>query len=208
MKKDNQDLFNIQKYIKYAIGFTRNQEDSEDCIQQAFLTYLKYKDSLDTSNPEKTIMWLIKQECIRLDKKKTLQSSGKILKFEDMYTYLPSEDRQDFIDKRTNRITYNEGPLNYDLRVFEKLDKKLTKSIKSTNRTTVRKEKNRVRNLYLGNIESSYQKVCNISIDTRKEIYLSKNKSTATVSYYDSINVNRKHIKTIRNNTPNKKIKI
>lgn len=115
-------MFEIKKYLKYALKWTHQREDSEDCIQSAFLIYTKYKDKLDTSNPEKTLMWLIKQECIRLNKQKNLQSSGKILRFEDMYLSLPQEDRQERIDSKFKRVSYNEGPLNYDKEVLQGID--------------------------------------------------------------------------------------
>lgn len=99
-------------------------EDAEDAVQQAYLYYLLYKHSFDSSNIEKLLNWLVSQESYRILKKRNGILKTKTVKI-DSYDGLANEkySGEDFIAYQSNFHGYNEGEYSYDLGVLKRAKK-------------------------------------------------------------------------------------
>lgn len=127
-----QNIYNYKNYMGIAMKFLRIEADAEDAVQNALLLYLKYKDKLNTEIPEKTINWLVKQECVRSYRKKnniTIGENGKLNhgKFIDIdyltfaldhFNLLRKDDPRRKMLQNSVYFDFNEGPENYDIKVL------------------------------------------------------------------------------------------
>lgn len=127
------NIYDYKNYMGIAMNLLNKiQADAEDAIQNALLLYLKYKDRLNTENPEKTISWLIRQECIRIYRKNNNITSGSNGKIEhgkfinieyiqfglDNYKLLSKDDPRRRMLLNPIYSSFNEGPDNFDMKVL------------------------------------------------------------------------------------------
>lgn len=143
------------KLLFYSGIFLKRIEDKEDAVQNAYLLYLRYKDTFKTGTEEQILKWLIKQECFKIIKYNR-RWEYKIKHIED----LPFQDSpdHDFISIEenlhfyTSECIYNEAPQNIDKQILEEELKKLkTYSDKRTS--------SRIKYDYINNVHFKEQRV-------------------------------------------------
>lgn len=143
-------------------------EDAEDAVQQACLYYLLYQNSLDVSNPERTLNWLVKQEAFRILKKRNgifKTRTVKTISYEDLA--LENFRGEDVVSQLTDRFSYNLGEYTFDQEILSKAMKLykyrinpknlktkyllgsslITENIVSLNNPTQKSEKKKLKNL-------------------------------------------------------------
>ncbi len=116
-----QDIYDYKTYLNQAVRFLKVVEDAEDAVQNALITFIKYKDTslqVDWKCPEKTIRWLVKQACIRIQDRRRNISTVKT--DHGRFIELDMLSNGQMMALEGKYFTFNEGEINYDRKVLEK----------------------------------------------------------------------------------------
>ncbi len=173
-----QDIYDYKTYLNQAVRFLKVVEDAEDAVQNALITFIKYKDTslqVDWKCPEKTIRWLVKQACIRIQDRRRNISTVKT--DHGRFIELDMLSNGQMMALEGKYFTFNEGEINYDRKVLEKNKDSL--------------------NSYF-NIQSTEPLlILNRAEYTVKGRYI-KNKGYIKKRKFEALRINGKYIKTIK----------
>lgn len=143
------------KLIFYSGIFLKRIEDKEDAVQNAYLLYLRYKDTFKTGTEEQILKWLIRQECFKIIKYNR-KWEYKIKHIEDLpfqtstdHDFVSTEENMHFY---TSKCSYNEAPQNIDKQILEK-------ELKGLKTHSDKRTSSRIKYDYINNIHFREQRV-------------------------------------------------
>lgn len=117
----NQQLIDFQRPLKsFAYGFTNNEEEANDLLQETFLKALTYKDKFQERTNLKAWLYTIMRNTFINNYRKAMRANTIIDQTDEQY-FINTADRKGFADPDStfsfNQISHIVGDLEDDYRV-------------------------------------------------------------------------------------------